>query len=129
LMPEFVMTEDDLTPEMLREAGRGDVRVVFSMSDRDELWHLVDDSADDARLLADALVLAWEAAHGPLNGTEDVSWDDEEEGDVWAWYVRGFELDEVRAVVAKAIPEGFTVLDVPVSPNAYSDAQLAIVRR
>ena len=69
--------------DALRQAARAETRVAFPMEALEELEYLVDDSSQEPTDLPNAIILAWQAAHERLpGGTDDMSCEGEEEGDV-----------------------------------------------
>jgi hypothetical protein len=116
--------------DVLRESANAETRVAFPMEAFAELEYLLDDSTEEPTDLPAAVVLAWQAAHERFpSGTDDVSCEGEEEGEEWAFYCRGLELDHLLRVVRQAIPEGWKADFTPVPPNAYSGTAIAITRR
>jgi hypothetical protein len=124
------MGEDELDGKTLREAGKGETRVVFPMDAWDELEYLVDDSTEEPTDLPSKVYIAWQKEHGHFpKGEEDVSCEGEEEDTTWAFYCRGFSPQQLLQIVEEAIPDGWTAGIVPVPEDAFSEAQIAITRR
>ena len=116
-----------MTPEQLAWL-RQETRVSFSMEDWDELQFLADDSVEEPVTLADRFYLAWQRLHDGAAITEDVSCEDEEEDTEYAWYCRGLTLDELRAVVRAALPQGWSADISPVPEDSFAGSQITITR-
>ena len=126
---EAVAITEAITGLKMTEAGGDEVRVVLPMDAWDELEYLAADDTEEPTDLASVLLMAWEKEHGRFPGDDDVSCEGEEEGEEWAFYVHGFEVQELLQVVVDAIPDGWTAALVPVPDDVLSAAQVAITRR
>lgn len=120
--------DDEMTPQSRAHLAR-ETRVTFQMVHWLELkGPLVDDEDEGDLPFTERFYAEWQRLHPVEVIPDEVSCENEEENDEYAWYCLGLTLDQLLALVINVIPEGFTAAVVPVSEGSLSGSQIAITK-